>query len=382
VARPPDGLKSPHTGGDGVENMRRRRWLLLAGSILPLCLVALPQLLDVRTAAEAIPTQLSDQEFWKLSTEFSEPDGRFRSDNLLSNEVWLQNVIPDLVKRAKTGRVYLGVGPEQNFTYMTAMKPAMAFIFDIRRGNLDLQLMYKALFELSDDRAEFVSRLFSRKRPEGLTDRSTADEIFEAFETVDRSEALYEENLKAIRDQLVGKHGFALADIDQSGIDYVYRAFSTFGPRIQYSSTGTGFYGGGRQPTYADLMTSRGADDVPRSYLSNEGSFRFLKDLQKRNLVVPVVGNFAGPKAIRAVAQYLKDKGATVSAFYLSNVEMYLQQDGIWGDFCANVAALPLDETSTFIRSLRGGRYGRGFGLDSQLGYMAAEVETCPVSRR
>ncbi len=213
--------------------MRRRRWLLLAGSILPICLVALPQLLDVRTAAEALPTQLSDQEFWRLSTDFSESDGRFRSDNLLSNEVWLQNVIPDLTKRAKTGRVYLGVGPEQNFTYMSALKPAMAFIFDIRRGNLDLQLMYKALFELSDDRAEFVSRLFSRKRPEGLTDRSTADEIFDAFETVDRSEALYEENLKAIRDQLVGKRGFALSDLDQSGIEYVYRAFSTFGPRIQ-----------------------------------------------------------------------------------------------------------------------------------------------------
>jgi hypothetical protein len=116
--------------------------------------------------------------------------------------------------------------------------------------------------------------------------------------------------------------------------------------------------------------------------LSSEATFRFLKDLETRNLVVPVVGNFAGPKAIRAVGQYLKDKGAIVSTFYLSNVEMYLQQDGIWGDFCSNVATLPLDETSTFIRSLRGGRYGQGFGLDSQLGHMAAEVESCPVSRR
>ena len=362
--------------------MRRRGWLLLAGSIVPLCLVALPLVLDVHTAAEALPTQLADQEFWKLSSEFSEPDGRFRSDNLLSNEVWLQNVIPDLVKRAKTGRVYLGVGPEQNFTYMTAVKPAMAFIFDIRRGNLDLQLMYKALFELSANRAEFVSRLFSRPRPQGLTESSTAEEIFEAFEAVERNDALYQENLKSVRDHLMRKHGFALSEIDQSGLEYVYGAFSTFGPRIQYSSTGTGFYGGGRQPTYADLMTARSADDVGRSYLSSEANFRFLKDLETRNLVVPVVGNFAGPRAIRAVGQYLRDKGAVVSTFYLSNVEMYLQQDGIWGDFCSNVATLPLDETSTFIRSLRGGRYGQGFGLDSQLGHMAAEVESCPVSRR
>ena len=56
----------------------------------------------------------------------------------------------------------MGVGPEQNFSYIAALKPSMAFIVDIRHGNLDVHLMYKALFEMSDNRAEFVSRLFSR----------------------------------------------------------------------------------------------------------------------------------------------------------------------------------------------------------------------------
>ena len=102
---------------------------------------------------------MSDQEFWKLSSESSEPDGTFRSDNLLSNESYFQYVIPPLNGAAKQGRVYMGVGPEQNFTYIAALKPKMVFIVDIRRGNLDLQLMYKALFEMSKDRAEFVSRL-------------------------------------------------------------------------------------------------------------------------------------------------------------------------------------------------------------------------------
>src|SRR5215467_16310245 len=74
------------------EHMMRRRLLLLAGSIVPALLVALPLLVGVRTAAEALPTKLSDQEFWKLMSDFSEPDGRFRSDNLLSNELWLQYV--------------------------------------------------------------------------------------------------------------------------------------------------------------------------------------------------------------------------------------------------------------------------------------------------
>ena len=357
--------------------MMRRRLLLLAGSMVPLCCLGLSLLLTVRTAAEALPTRLSDQEFWRLSADLSEPDGRFRSDNLLSNEVWLQYVIPDLMKSARVGRVYMGVGPEQNFTYMTSLRPAMAFIIDIRRGNLDLHLMYKAVFELSADRAEFVSRLFSRPRPEGLSEKSTGTELFDAFVNVERSEALYTENLQAIRNQLVTRHGFALSDLDWAGVEYVFKNFATFGPKIRYSSSGSGFYGGGNQPSYADLMTATDGDNIGRSYLTSEDNFRFLKDLEARNLLVPVVGNFAGSKAIRAVGQYLRDKGAIVSAFYLSNVEMYLQQDGIWGDFCNNVKALPLDEGSTFIRSLRGGQYGQGFGLNSQLGHMAAEVEHC-----
>ena len=69
----------------------------------------------------------------------------------------LSTVAAALSERAKPGGVYLGVGPEQNFTYIAAIRPKIAFITDIRRGNLQLHLMYKALFELSADRAEFVS---------------------------------------------------------------------------------------------------------------------------------------------------------------------------------------------------------------------------------
>ena len=82
----------------------------------------------------------------------------------------------------------------------------------------------------------------------------------------------------------------------------------------------------------------------------SEEKFRFLKDLEARNLVVPAVGNFSGPKALRAVGQYIRDHGATVTAFYLSNVESYLRRDGSWPAFCANVATMPIDDGSFFIR--------------------------------
>jgi hypothetical protein len=362
--------------------MTRRPLLVVAGIILAGMLGGLSLAPGGGLGAESLPSRLADQEYWKIVSDFSEANGFFQSDNLLSNEQYLQYVVPDLTRIAKAGRVYMGVGPEQNFTYIIATKPKMVFIVDVRRGNLDLHLMYKALFELSADRAEFVSRLFSKKRPDSLSAMSTATDIVAAYWNVDTSEALYNANLNAIYGQLAIRHGFPLSADDRQGIAYVYHAFFWFGPSLQYRSTNSynnGGFGGrfGSQPTYADLMVATDAVGEMRGYLSSEERFAFLKDLEAKNLLVPVVGNFAGPKAIRAVGKYLKDKGATVSAFYLSNVEQYLNQQGLWRDFCANVATLPLDETSTFIRSARGGRYGPGFGLSSELGNMASEVKSC-----
>jgi hypothetical protein len=338
--------------------------------------------LDAQAARKALPTRLTDQEFWQLSSELSEHDGEFQSDNLVSNEVWQQYVIPDLLKAVSPAGVYLGVGPEQNFTYIAALKPAMAFIIDVRRGNLDLQLMYKALFELSANRAEFVSRLFSRRQPNGIDEQSTAADIFKAFSNVERSQALYDETLGSIKRQLVARHGFALTSDDWSSIESAFDALSTFGPNIHYLSTGTDTYGGGLLPSYADLMTATDEHGVPHSYLNTEDSFRLVKDLEIRNLIVPVVGDFTGPKAIRAVGNYLKDRGTMVSTFYLSNVEMYLDREMTWGSFCRNVAALPLDAKSLFIRSAFDGRYGKGSGLNSDVGPLLPHVDQCLPSQR
>jgi hypothetical protein len=117
-----------------------------------------------------------------------------------------------------------------------------------------------------------------------------------------------------------------------------------------------------------------------RSYLANEENFAFLKDLQARNLIIPVVGDFGGDKAIRAVGRYLKSVDGMVSAFYLSNVEQFLVQDGKWDTFCSSVMTLPLDETSFFIRSGRG-RNGFGGGVqNSSANSMLLDLAPCRSS--
>jgi len=165
-------------------------------------------------AAAQIPTRLTDQEFWRLASEFSERDGTYHSENLVSNEIRFQQIVPELIRKVKPGGVYVGVGPEQNFTYISAVRPSMVFIVDIRRGNLDLHLIYKAIFEMSADRSEFVSRLFSRARPTGLSTTSTATEIFNAYRKASPSQTLFNQNLKEIKNHLITKHGFKLSDVD------------------------------------------------------------------------------------------------------------------------------------------------------------------------
>ena len=119
-----------------------------------------------------------------------------------------------------------------------------------------------------------------------------------------------------------------------------------------------------------------------RSYLANEENFEFVKSLEMRNLLVPVVGDFGGDKAIRAVARYLKSVDAIVSAFYLSNVEQFLVQDNKWDTFCSSVATLPLDETSYFIRSGRGRNPFGGSGVqNSSTANMLLELAPCRTSR-
>jgi hypothetical protein len=305
--------------------------------------------------AKALPVRLSDQAFWKLSKDLSEPDGYFRSENLVSNEHTFQYVVPALKAGARPGGVYLGVAPDQNFTYILAVRPKLAFILDIRRGNLLAHLMYKALFELSADRAEFVSRLFSKKRPAGLTAASTVTALFEAYARVPTSEELYRANVKAVQQQLVTRHGFALTADDLDQMEGIYYSFYWEGPGLRYSASPMGFGGrggGGRFPSYEDLMMQTDRAGVHHSYLATEAGFRAIKDYQERNLIVPVVGNFAGPKALRQIGEHIREHGETVAAFYVSNVEQYLFQDGLFDAFARNVATLPVDERSTFIRSV------------------------------
>jgi hypothetical protein len=310
---------------------------------------------DRKPVVAELPAQLSDSAFWSLVTESSEPDGYFRSDNLVSNELTFQHVIPELLEVIPPGGVYLGVGPDQNFTYIAALRPRIAFIVDIRRGAMLQHLMYKAIVELSRDRADFLATLFSRPRPAGLDSTTTVNDLLFAFDSVAPDSVMFARNLRLIIEHLTATHRFGLTPDDIAGIEYVHGAFFVDGPSLTYSfGRGSGGWRFGRaMPSYAELMVETDGAGVQRGYLANEMNFAALRQMHLRNLIVPLIGDFAGEKAMRAVGTYLKRHGATVSAVYTSNVEQYLfQSPDAWRKYYDNIAMLPLNDRSTFLRAV------------------------------
>jgi hypothetical protein len=281
-----------------------------------------------------------------------------------------------LKERIQPGGAYIGVGPEQNFTYIAAIQPRIAFIVDIRRQNMIEHLLYKAMFELSSNRKEFLTRLFARM-PSTVDANATIEQLFAAFASSPRDPRIYAQTLNEVKDVLGSRHHFTLTAEDDQTLDHVYSEFAEHGGETRYAITNLYFVNGRALvnpdtvppnaqsingaavglvlgmpfPSYAEVMKATDAAGKSWSYLADERNYRAVRELQQKNLIVPVVGDFAGPKALRAVGQYLKEHDATVSVFYVSNVEQYLTPPPKLQAFYSNIASLPLEAGSTFIRS-------------------------------
>jgi hypothetical protein len=301
-------------------------------------------------AADILPASLADAEFWNIIETFSEKGGKFDFEMYMSNEITFQNIIPDLVTRVSAGSAYIGVAPEQNFTYITTLRPKIAFIIDIRRENMIEMLLYKALFEISANRSEFLARLFSRRLVSAQSDpQASVERVFASLNSGRGDTQVYAQNLQAIKDRLQKTHGFPLTADDLRTMDYIYSLFYRGGPDASLTTYGT---------SYRALMSQTDGRRKNWNFLAAESNFQFVKQMQQKNLIIPVVGDFAGPKAIRSVAKYLTDHAAVVGAFYVSNVEEYIGSPRtVWSAYCRNIATLPLNTSSTFIRF---GRAGRG----------------------
>ncbi len=306
-----------------------------------------------------LPASITNAEFWRIISQFSEPGGSFPSDNYTSNELQIGQVASDIIARGKTGGAYLGVGPEQNFTYITALKPDIVFIVDIRRQAIMQHLMYKAIFEMSNNRSEFIARLFS-KPVQPMTPQDTAIRgIWSKYLPVAADSMLYRSNIAAIHNHLAKVRGFSLTSADSASIALVYDTFYRYGPFISYAARAGSPVVVSPNPsgaTFLSLTLITDTTGVARSFLATDANYQFIRGLHSKNLFIPVVGDFGGPQALRRVGDYLREHRAIVAGYYTSNVEQYLFRPPLggatplWREYYNSVGFMPMDSSSVFIR--------------------------------
>jgi hypothetical protein len=173
--------------------------------------------------------------------------------------------------------------------------------------------------------------------------------LLDALESAPPSEETFVQNRREILEHIEGRLGFRLSGEDREAISAVYRAFFDGQLELRFRSHGRPPMP--YHPTYRRLLTARSLSGRSGHFLSSAEDYRFVRELVRAGRVVPVVGDFAGPGALRAVGSFLRGRGEVVSAFYVSNVEFYLIRAGRFEDFADNVAALPVSERSLFIRA-------------------------------
>jgi hypothetical protein len=291
----------------------------------------------------------TDIELATLSAQLSEPGGYFDTDNLISNESSYLQVADQLDEAAPTGGVYLGVGPDQNFSYVARVRPRYAFILDIRRQNLLEHLLFAAFFARADDAYHYLCLLFSRSCP-GATPEGAWPGVERTLQALaPASEAAFATNLLAAYQHIEGPLAFALQAQDRDDIRRIYRAFFAEQADIRFRSFGRSW--ATFHPTYRTLLRARSPSGRFGSFLDSPDDYRFVRDLSRGQRIVPVVGSFDGPRALRAIGGWMRARGLTVSAFYTSNVEFYLIRNQAFERFVANLRELPSRPDSVLIRA-------------------------------
>lgn len=286
----------------------------------------------------------SASQFSGIIGRISEPGGHFWNDNYVSNEASYLHPLKKMKELEIHGGVYIGVGPNQNFTYIAKVRPRYAFIVDIRKQNFLEHLLFKALFQLARDRGEYLSLLLSRPvvEPNLQGDRYTVEDLVRYFEKAEPDQDLFSRTQKRIR-SIIDRCGLALSSEDWNVIERIHMAFYARGLGIKYDYIPV--------PTYAEFLLEKDLDGKKQNFLNSPEEFRFVKQMQEENRIVPIVGDFSGPHALRELGKFLKENREEVTVFYASNVEQYLVRNLLWQDFIRNLAALPFDERAVFIRA-------------------------------
>ena len=300
---------------------------------------------DAGTVQAVQPAKLvPDEEVGPLLAKLSETPGDFPSENYVSNELSLLDIASTLRDPKLRGRAYVGVGPDQNLTYLALLEPAVAYVVDIRRGNFLEHMFFRGCFEAGETRAGFLRALVSRKI-DALPVDAPFSAIADAFRAAPADPALRDEGVvrtKAVLDRL----HVVRARGDDAAIARIQGAFAKHGLSIAYTMSGSPR----TYPTLGEILSIRDPATDTASFLFSEERYRAVRRLVMENRVLPIVGDFGGAHALKAVGEDMRARKLSLGVFYTSNVEQYLFDGRKHGAFVDSVGAMPHDDASRIVR--------------------------------
>lgn len=285
--------------------------------------------------------------FVEVVDGLSEPDAAFFSDNLVSNETSFLHVADELPRAAPRGAAYVGVGPEQNFAYIALLDPSVAYVVDIRRDNLRLHLLYKAAFELGATRADFLALLLGRPAPAGTAEGDDVAAVLAHATAAPPTEESFA-TAHAALGRRIASWGLRLDRAEHRRLEAIHRRFhgEQLGLRFALKEANGRTY-----PTLREMLSATDRAGAPRGFLASDAAYQTVARLQREHRVIPVVGDFAGDRALPGLARAMTARGTPLGTFYVSNVEQYLLEPAVWSRWRRNVAALPRAEGAVFVRA-------------------------------
>ena len=242
---------------------------------------ALLSLLSLAIAAWALRgiAQPTAQSFASRVERLSEEGGDFDTDNLISNERSYLEVVPALKAAGVSGGAYIGVGPDQNFSYIAQIRPAIAFIVDIRRDNLLLHLLFKALFASAQNRVEYLSLLTGR--PVARPSRDVARREPRTHRRRTSTRARPTPRRRPPPRSPAARHHRRLRRAAHGGrlrtIQRFHHSFVNAGLSLKFESRGRAPRSA--YPTLRDLLLATDRAGRSWNYLASEADFQFVRSL-------------------------------------------------------------------------------------------------------
>ncbi len=285
----------------------------------------------------------TDNNFSNIIKQLDDPPtGPSSADNLMTNEDSIASIVDQISKEVPKGQVYLGVGPDQNYSLMAQVEPSYGFILDYRKKNQLLHLFQKALVEISADQQTYLENFWGRNFPElplGLNDLENRLKTI-AHQPV--NESLLQSTKEKVR-KTISKWNLLN--------EQEFQEIATIQSRLAGPGPDARFLALKMYPTLGSLITMPSRSGQPSHWLGSEPSYACIRRLHVSSRILPIVGDWAATGSIRRLSGYLKSNQLQVGCIYMSDVEFFLLRGGLFQKYIEKLAELPLHPDSRIIRT-------------------------------